>query len=261
MKLDRDELIFHITDKEQIINMRRVIDKIEIVLNTYKIESTDFYNPYERKLARSILNRFSEIDYCELGGLKESERKVFLIYPDYYQWREEDIPIRGLMIYDYVGKYSHRDFLGSVLSLGINREKVGDILIHENYTQVVIKNEISDFVMISLDKISKENIKVKEIPLIDIKKGNVEYKDICVTVPSLRLDAIISSCWNLSRQYSQKLIKSDKVKVNWEPIDKASKEVSKGDLISTRGYGRFILYSIDGISRKGRIKIMIRLLK
>ncbi len=110
MKLDRDELIFHITDKEQIINMRRVIDKIEIVLNTYKIESTDFYNPYERKLARSILNRFPEIDYCELGGLKESERKVFLIYPDYYQWREEDIPIRGLMIYDYVGKYSHRDF-------------------------------------------------------------------------------------------------------------------------------------------------------
>ncbi len=84
----------------------------------------------------------------------------------------------------------------------------------------------------------------------------MEYKDICVTVPSLRLDAIISSCWNLSRQYSQKLIKSDKVKVNWEPIDKASKEVSKGgDLISTRGYGRFILYSIDGISRKGRIKL------
>ena len=182
--MDRDELIFHITDKEQIINMRRVIDKIEIVLNTYKIESTDFYNPYERKLARSILNRFPEIDYCELGGLKESERKVFLIYPDYYQWREEDIPIRGLMIYDYVGKYSRRDFLGSVLSLGINREKVGDKLIPENYTQVVIKNEISDFVMISLDKISKENIKVKEIPLIDIKKGNVEYKDICVTVPS-----------------------------------------------------------------------------
>lgn len=241
--------------------MRRIIDKIEIVLDSHKIESTDFYNPYERKLARSILNRFLEIDYWEVGGLKDAERKAFLIYPDYYQLVESDVPIRGLMVYDYTGKYSHRDFLGSVLGLGINREKVGDILIHENYAQIVVKDEIADFILISLDKIGKEKVKVKEVSLKDITRGNVEYRDIHVTVPSLRLDAIISSSWNLSRQDSQKLIESDKVKVNWEPIGKVSKEVAKGDLVSTRGYGRFILYSIEGINRKGRIKIKIRLLR
>ncbi|QQY80852.1 RNA-binding protein [Keratinibaculum paraultunense] len=260
LNLDKDKLVSHIKDKNQIMNMCRILDKIEIVMNTHKIQSTDFYDPYERRLAQSILNHFQEITYCELGGLEEAERKVFVIYPDYYQFKQEDIPICGFMIYDYVGRYSHRDFLGSILSLGINREKVGDILIHKNYTQIIVKNEISDYIFISLERIGNEKIKVMQIPLTDIKKGNVNYKEIYITVSSLRLDALISGSWNLSRQDSQKLIKRNNVKVNWEPIDKVYREVSKGDIVSVKGYGRFILDSIKGFSRKGRIRIKIRLL-
>ena len=165
------------------------------------------------------------------------------------------------MIYDYAGEFSHRDFLGSILNLGINREKIGDILIHENYAQVVVKEEIYNFVIFSLERVGKEKVKVKQIPLKTLKQGNIEYKDIYTTVPSLRLDALVSGGWNLSRDDSQKLIKSNRVKVNWEPIDKVSKEVEEGDTVSTRGYGRFILHSIEGISKKGRIRIVIRLLK
>ncbi len=260
LNLDKDKFISHITDKNQIMNMRRILDKIEIVTNTHKIQSTDFYDPYERRLAQSILNRFQKVTYCQLGGLEEAERKVFIIYPDYYQLKQEDLPICGIMIYDYVGRYSHRDFLGSVLSLGINREKIGDILIHENYTQIIVKDEISDYIFTSLERVGNEKVKVMQIPLSCVKKGNVEYKDIYITVSSLRLDALISGSWNLSRQDSQKLIKGNNVKVNWEPIDKVSKEVSKGDIISVRGYGRFILDSIEGFSKKGRIKTKIRLL-
>lgn len=261
LKLDKDKFISHIVDNEQIMNMRRVLDKIQIVLNSHRIQSTDFLDPYERKLAKSILNRFPEIDYYEIGGLDEGERKVILIHPDYYQLDEGDIPIDSLMIYDYVGEFSHRDFLGSILNLGINREKIGDILIHENYAQVVVKEEICNFIMFSLERVGKEKVKVKQIPLKALKQGNIEYKDIYITVPSLRLDALMSGGLNLSRDDSQKLIKSNKVKVNWEPIDKVAKEISEGDVISTRGYGRFVVNSIEGISRKGRIRIIIRLLK
>ena len=88
LKLDKDKFISHIVDNEQIMNMRRILDKIEIVLNSHRIQSTDFLDPYERKLAKSILNRFPEIDYCEIGGLDEGERKVILIYPDYHQLDE-----------------------------------------------------------------------------------------------------------------------------------------------------------------------------
>jgi RNA-binding protein YlmH len=262
LKLDKDKYIEHIKDKDQVLNMRKVLDKIEIVLDKHMVQSTDFLDPYERRLAKSILNRFMEISYEELGGIQEAERKVILIYPDYYNYDDIDIPINSLSIEANTEKNSHRDFLGSILNLGINREKIGDILIHEDYVQLVVKKEISDFILISLERVGKEKVNVKEISLDDLSPGNViKYKDITTTISSLRLDALISGSWNLSRNDSQRLIETGRVKVNWEPIDKSSKEVLEGDLISVKGYGRFILNSIEGVSKKGRIRVKFRLLK
>ncbi|WP_236915778.1 YlmH family RNA-binding protein [Clostridium sp. Cult2] len=261
MRLDRDKLLNHIIDEEQILNMRKVLDQIEIVINRHTIGSTDFMNPYERRLAQSVLNRFMDISYKELGGIDEAERKVILIYPEYFQYQDIESPIKSLMIEGNIGNLSHRDFLGGILNLGINREKIGDILIHEDNVQVVVKNEISDYILISLTKIGRERVKVKEIPLRELKQGHIEYMDIFATVSSLRLDALISSAWNLSRSKSQELIESKRVKVNWEPIERVSKDIGEGDIISAKGYGRFILNSIKGISKRGRVRVELRLLK
>ncbi|MCF6466447.1 RNA-binding protein [Clostridium sp. Cult2] len=241
--------------------MRKVLDQIEIVINRHTIGSTDFMNPYERRLAQSVLNRFMDISYKELGGIDEAERKVILIYPEYFQYQDIESPIKSLMIEGNIGNLSHRDFLGGILNLGINREKIGDILIHEDNVQVVVKNEISDYILISLTKIGRERVKVKEIPLRELKQGHIEYMDIFATVSSLRLDALISSAWNLSRSKSQELIESKRVKVNWEPIERVSKDIGEGDIISAKGYGRFILNSIKGISKRGRVRVELRLLK
>ncbi len=261
LRLDRDSLLNHIVDKEQILNMRRVLDQIEIVMNRHTIGITDFMDPYERRLAQSILNRFIDISYKELGGINEAERKVIMIYPEYFQYQDIESPIRSLMIEGNISKLSHRDFLGGILNLGINREKIGDILIHEDNVQVVVKSEIFDYILISLRKVGKEKVKVREIPLKELKSSNIEFEDITTTVPSLRLDALISSAWNLSRKDSQGLIESKKTKVNWEPIDRVSKDIGEGDIISAKGFGRFILNSIKGISKKGRVRVELRLLK
>jgi RNA-binding protein YlmH len=261
LKLDKDKYIAHINDKDQVLNMRRVLDKIEIVLDKHIVQSTDFLNPYERKLARSILNRFLDISYTEVGGIEEAERKIILIYPDYYQYDDLDMHIASLMIEADTQKYSHRNFLGSILNLGINREKIGDILIHEDYVQLVVKEEIFQFILINLKRVGREKVNVKEILLEDLRLGDIEYRDILITIPSLRLDALISGSLNLSRKDSQRLIESGKVKVNWEPIERASKDVLEGDIISTKGYGRFILNSVEGISKKERVRVKIRLLK
>lgn len=261
LRLNKEKLLNHITDEDQIFNMRRVLDQIEIVLNKHTVGITDFMDPYERRLAKSLLNRFTDISYKELGGIDEGERKVILIYPEYFQYQNMDTPICSLKIEGNIATLSHRDFLGAILNLGINREKIGDILIHEDNVQVVVKSEISDFILISLTRIGKERVKVKEIPLNELKPGNIEYKNILATVHSLRLDALISNAWKLSRKDSQQLIESKKVKVNWEPIERVSKDIGEGDIISAKGYGRFILNSIKGISKKGRIRVELRLLK
>lgn len=261
LKLDRKKYIKHINDKDQIMNMRKVLDKIEIVLDKHSVQSTDFMNPYERRLARTILNQFTDIEYEELGGLDEAERKVILIYPDYFQYDNKEVPIDFLTIEVSLSNPSHRDFLGGILSLGINRDKIGDILIHEGYAQVVVKKEISSFIFMNLDRIGKEKVKVDQIPLEKLKLGHIEYKNIWTTIASLRLDVVISSALNLSRKDSQALIQSKKVKVNWEPIDKVSRDIEEGDIVSVKGYGRFILNSIIGISKKGRTRVQIKLLK
>lgn len=261
MRLDKQEYIEHITDKDQIMNMRRVLDKIELVQKRHTVQSTDFMNPYERKLAASVLNRFMDIEYDELGGIGEAERKVITIYPDYFQYVDLDIPVEAFMIEGNISNLSHRDFLGGILNLGINRDKIGDILIHEGCVQVVVKKEIFSFILLNLKRVGKERVKLKQISLNDLKIGNIDYKEIQTTVSSLRLDALISSGWHLSRKESQRVVESKKVKVNWEPIDKVSRDIDEGDIISAKGYGRFILHSIEGISKKGRTRVKIRLLK
>ncbi|MBU5426463.1 RNA-binding protein [Tissierella pigra] len=260
MKIDREKYTSHIKDNDKLIEMRRIIDKIEVVLNNHSFESTDFLDPYERLLAKSILNRFMEVNYLENGGIIQAERQILTIYPDYYSELDAPHDIKYLRINVDTEGLSHKDFLGSILNLGIKRRKIGDILVHEGYGDIIIKQEISNFILFNLNRIKNRKVIVEEKSLDSISFIEPEYKEINKVISSYRLDAYISSSYNLSRQESIDIIKSGNVKVNWESIDKASKEITVGDIVSVRGYGRSILYSVEGISKKGKIKATIRIL-
>lgn len=260
MKINKEKYISHIQDNDRIIEMRRILDKVEIVINNHTVESTDFLDPYGRLLAKSILSRFMEIGYKEEGGLLETERQIISIYPDYYLSSNIDSNITALQIKTNLEDLSHRDFLGAILKLGIKRTKVGDILIQEEYADIIVKKEIADFITINLERVGNKKVSITEKPLEQLAPSIVDYNEINKTLSSYRLDVYISATYNLSRQESMNIIKSGNVKVNWEPTDKVSKELDAGDVISIRGYGRSILYSVDGISKKGRIKAVIRIL-
>lgn len=257
---DKDKYTSHIKEQDKIFEMRKVIDKIEIVTNNHIIESTDFLDPYEIRLAKSILNRFSEISYLEQGGHKNPERKIIVIYPFYqgnYNIRDYIVTFR---ITGSLNDLTHKDYLGAILNLGIKRNKIGDILVHENFGYITVKEEISDFIQLNLERIGNQKINIETIDSDCIEPLVERYREIKTTLMSNRLDVYLSSAYNLSRQKSSDLIKGNFVKVNWEPISKLNKELSVGDIISVRGYGRSILYSEDGLSRKGKIKANIRIL-
>lgn len=257
---NKEKYISHINDLEQILNMRKIIDKIELVCNTHKIQATNFLNPYECKLAESLLNRFDQVSYVEDGGYTKAERKVIIIFPEYQSYNFEESPITPLAIVGNINELKHSDFLGAILNLGITREKIGDILIHEEYVQVIVSNDISDFIVMNLNKVRNNSVKVNTIHRGEVKEGKVDFKEVCLTLPSLRLDSIISKAYNISRNDSINLIKNRRVKVNWEPIEKTHFMVNEGDIISVRGYGRFVFYSILYKTKKDKIKIMIRIL-
>src|SRR5690606_12625168 len=107
---------------------------------------------------------------------------------------------------------------GGILNLGIKRAKIGDILVHTNYTDIIVKREISSFLLLNLERIGNKKINIVEIRKDNLQVPEMEYKEIKKFVSSLRLDVIISTTYNLSRQESMNIIKSGNVKVNWEPI-------------------------------------------
>lgn len=257
MILDKEEYLKHINDLDQIPHMRRVLDLIESVLKYHNIESTDFYDPYTRRVAITILNKFEKIEYKELGGSEEAERKVFLIYPDYHYYTEEDSTIKALRITGNIEDLKHPDYLGAILNLGITRDKLGDIFIHDNFTDIIVKEEIKNFISLNLNRIKNIYIDIKEIDLKNIKISELDLEIINRTINSLRLDAFISAAYNLSRDIGQRLVELERVKVNHEPIDKTSFPINEGDLISVSGYGRSYLKEIKGLSRKDRYIIEI----
>lgn len=260
MTIEREKYLSHIDDIDDIAEMRKILDKIEIVLRDHTVESTEFLDPWTIKLSKSILNRFQDISYIELGGTEEAERKVIMIYPDYYYLNTDEYSITALRLEGEVDPLTHRDFLGAVLSVGINRDRVGDILVHGEHVDIIVKEEMKLFILLNLEKIGNKNFEIKEISLEDIKPVTPEYTEKYQTLSSKRLDVYISAAYNLSRKNSLGLIQSGLAKVNWEQIKNPSYEINEGDMISVRGYGRSFFYSIDGLSRKGRLKANIRIL-
>lgn len=260
MYIDRDKYTSHINDPIKKIEIRKILDKIEIVLKRHTIEYTDFLDPYEVYLAESVLNSFIDIKYTVEGGFESSERKIIIIYPEYTYEGDIEIPISSLKLSGDLRTANHKDYLGSILSLGINRNKIGDILVYKDFAIVLVKKEIRDYILYNLEKIKNSNVEISSYISSNIIPPEDKYKEINEFLISLRLDTIISSTFNISRKESINVIKSGNVKVNWESIEKPSKEIEEKDLISVKGFGRFILHRIKGRSKSNRLICIIRII-
>ena len=260
--MDKLKLTSHIKDIDLKNKMFRIIDKTNGCLKNYDVKYSDFLNPFEVENAKSILNSNDDLKYSIDGGYEESERKVVFIYPFYMEYEDINETLRFIQI---EGNFkfksiSHKDYLGSLLSLGIKREKIGDIIIHDNFCQVIVTYDICDFILMNLEKVARNNVKLKEISRDEIIYNPPNYKDINFTVSSCRIDCIVSGIYNISRQESAKLINNEKVQVNYEKITSCSKEIKSQSLISVRGKGRSQIISIGDLTKKGKIKVQGKLL-
>lgn len=257
MRLNRENLLNHINDEEKILPLKKLIDKIEIVINEHIITSTDFLDPYEVELSKSILNRFDEISYLIDGGYYEAERAVIYIYPEYmYEPILDDIKI---LKFTSKSDIKHRDILGSVLGLGIDRRKIGDIIINDDNYYFFAKSEITNFLEFNLFKIGNNKIDISLSSNAEIPEAEFDNKDIIVS--SLRLDVIISSVYNISRSKAQELIRQERVKVNFKAENKVAFSLNEKDLVSVRKFGRFIFNKITGSTKKEKYAINIKIPK
>ena len=166
--------------------------------------------------------------------------------------------IRIVLDEEEKGKYSHRNYLGGIVKLGLKREKVGDILVSDDGADIIVKEEFSEILkeqLATLTRFKNSQINIEEID--KIKKKEIKVEKIKIIVPSLRLDNIVSDLAKTSRNKAATIINQERVFVNGQNETKLSKQIKMGDIITIRGKGRFIVKDADGTTRSGRTVLII----
>ena len=152
---------------------------------------------------------------------------------------------------------NHRDYLGSLMGLGIRREMVGDILVSPQSAGILLTAEMGEYVRHNLEKAGHASIVMEPVALESLLIPPLQFKTLRDTVPSLRLDGIVSSGFSISRGKAADYIAAGKAELNYLPCMKGDKQVQEGDVISVRGLGKIKLETIGGNTKKGRISIEI----
>ena len=257
--IDKEKYTRHIQDQEAKERVVRALGKVEGVLKSHDILWTEFLTPYEQEQIIGIINSFQEITYKIEGGYQGAERQVVTIFHDYLP-RETVTPSIALIKVNNKNRFktlSHKDYLGSVMNLGLKREKIGDIIVHEDYCHMVVDKEIAEYLLFQLQKVGNAPVEVEMDEFENIEKSEETVKEISGSVSSLRLDAVLGLACKLSRKDAQNLIKKGDVKVNFQEALKIAQELQEGDQISARGFGRIKLRALGKETKSGRIKITL----
>lgn len=242
--------------KDETLLSKRFIDLSRQAQQKDIVLFSDFLNLNEQNIfERSI----SEL-YCGFemsGGFPNSERQMIAFLPDAlcYTW---NYPIVCLKITPlnrrFADELTHRDVLGSLMNLGIERSLLGDILIENNVIYVFCVERIADYICEELTRIRHTSVKLELVSLLDV---NIVPKteELEGIVTSNRLDSVIACICKVSRSQANEWIRGGKVFINSRVLLNTTYECKQSELISVRSVGRFLFHGTLGETRKGRLKI------
>lgn len=187
------------------------------------------------------------------GGYENAERVIMGCFPDWQT--EDDFPISALTFtYRKEKALLHKDFLGALMALGIKRETVGDILTEPGRTVVFLSADIAPYVKTQITKIGSEGVRVSDGFAEPLPAGDT-LKSFSATAASDRLDCVVACLCGVSRSTAAELIESGLVSLNSSAALKLTARIGKGDVLSVRTKGRFVISSADERTKKNRLVI------
>lgn len=219
-----------------------------------------FLNEAEQALIKNEIGNKYGYNCCYFGGFTDAQRKVFGVFPEWQEAEYNSFPIRAVKVTKtYAKELTHRDFLGSVMSFGIEREQVGDIVIDDDTAYIFMILDMADYVAMNLKKIGNTGVKSSVVNINEINAlPKAKFKIINAVAASKRLDAVVAAMLKISRKDSSSLILSQGVSVNHIPIKDTSFLLKEDDVISVRGHGRFVFLGVGNETRSQRIHIEIK---
>jgi len=252
-------------EKDDKILLAQVSDKIEMCENKNKIEYTNFLDLAQIELVQNYIDKLKIENYISYGGYEQSERKLFVIYPEKFNSTVVEknlvsiVKIVRIQLPDELkGKYAHRDYLGAIIKLGVKREKVGDIIVDNDGADIIVDKDISKFLLENLSgltRFSKSEITIEEIDNLRTVEVRREEREIIVS--SLRMDNVISELARCSRNKALDIINMERVFVNFQCETKKTKQIKTGDMVTIRGKGRFYIKELVGQTKSGRVIVKI----
>src|SRR5690606_16791062 len=253
-----EEIFQHFRKEEQQF-IEQVSGWLREVEDRYSPKLTDFLDPRQRFIVEAVVGS-SDVQIMSSGVFKDAERQRVLLYPSYFEPQQEDFNITVFEL-KYPSKFvnlRHPDILGSLMSLGLDRSKFGDIRIDNERVQLAVMNEISPYLQSNFVSAAKVKVQLNEVSEAEhLIETSEEWIEESYTVSSMRLDTVMSSVYNISRQKASALIHGGKVKVNWTLQEQPSFELHESDMISSRGYGRVRLIMIEGRTKKDKVRLQI----
>jgi RNA-binding protein YlmH len=245
--------------KEELPFVERSLEILGQVERTHIVRLTDFLDPRQFAILRSLTSQVRDVKVEGNGGYPEAERVRALVFPEYITPAAEDF---GLALVEIKGdqrfvKLQHRDVMGALLHIGLKREKFGDILLDELGCQTVIAKEIVEFARSQVTQIHRIPVELVSVPWTQLRPPVRNLAEKSITVASPRLDAVLGEVYHLSRAKALVPIRGGKVKVNWKVVDDPSHLVQAGDVLSLAGMGRCKVLDVSGTTRSGRIRLTV----
>jgi photosystem II S4 domain protein len=254
--LPREEILKGVENRDTIA---RVIDRAEQAIKTWEVVLTDFMSPPELAELQRVFSRLTEVQIVAWGGYEQAERQRVAIARSEMPLEREQVElvaleIAGNFLFDTA---THRDFLGAMLGAGIVREKTGDVIVlGERGAQAIASPEIAEFLEMSLQQVRSVPVKTQRIDLSELRIREPKKKESTTVEASLRLDAIASAGFGMSRSKMSDLIDGGDVRVNWKDVTQTSYQVKSGDLIAIRGKGRLEVGEIM-VTKKERYRVQL----
>lgn len=263
--MNRQEILEEYKNQDEKLLVAKILDKVEFTKTKNKIQCTDFLNLYEQEIALNIMKQANFSRFYLFGGKENTERNILIMYPeklteDMVRKNHKNMIniIRITLPKELQGEYDHRSYLGAIMKLGLEREKIGDIFAEPTGADIIVKEEVADFLLQNLNSLTRfQSAEISIVDLDELKNVEVSKIEISAVVISLRLDNIVSVLAKTSRSKAVEIIEQERVFLNFKLETKCSRQVKVGDVITIRGKGRFEFREIAGNTRKGRYIVKI----
>ena len=242
---------------DDVLLKKRIMELRKRAEFSYRTEFTDFLTLSEIETAKTVL---SGSNYMFYGGHEDTERQMLCIAPEEITITPELFPICGLRIVPkhmkFAGEFSHRDVLGSVLGLGLDRDVIGDIFVREKEAYLLCAARIAEFLTEQLVQIRHTNV-VCECAEAEDSAFEKEFQTVSRTVSAVRIDSVTAAAFGVSRSSAATAVSGGKVFINGREVTSPSANVKEQDVISFRGFGKARLKEIGNLTKKGRISVTL----